>query len=229
MTYDLVVGAVHLLFVMTIAQRLFLIILPRYTFIDPVSANAENSDGDYPFRGMLSRSRRYPLLKAFGVSVLIFGIGGSTTLVVPESSQLAVVILVITSLGILASLVPAIKKTEKTFELGIYLIMIFCMVIASKADLRNIDFAAILIAAYVALVVFGSMLIQTLLSWVFRIDADTCLITSTALICNPAMVPIVAAAIRNREIIFSGITVGIIGLAAGNYLGIFVAWILERL
>jgi len=228
-TYDLVVGAVHLLFVMTIAQRLFLIILPRYTFIDPVSANAEKSDGDYPFRGMVSGSRRYPLLKAFGVSVLIFGIGGSTTMVVPESSQLAVVILVITSLGILASLVPAIKKTEKTFELGIYLIMIFCMVIASKADLRNIDFAAILIAAYVALVVFGSMLIQTLLSWVFRIDADTCLITSTALICNPAMVPMVAAAIRNREIIFSGITVGIIGLAAGNYLGIFVAWILERL
>lgn len=169
-TYDLVVGAVHLLFVMTIAQRLFLIILPQYIFIDPVAANAENADGDYPFRGMLSGSRRYPLLKAFGVSVLIFGIGGATTLVVPESSQLAVVILVITNLGIVASLFPATKETERTFELGMYLIMTFCMVIASKADLWNIDYTAFLIAAYVALVVFGSMLIQTLMSWVFRID-----------------------------------------------------------
>ena len=110
-----------------------------------------------------------------------------------------------------------------------YLIMIFCLVIASRADLRNIDFVALMIAAYVALVVFGSMFIQALLSWIFKIDADTCLITSTAMICNPAIVPVVAGAIKNREIVFSGISVGIIGLAMGNYLGIFVAWILERI
>ena len=228
-TYDLVVGAIHLLFVMTIARRLFLTILPRYTYIDPASAHAEGFDEDYPYRGMLKKNRRLPLLKAFGASVLIFGIGGATTLVVPESSQLAVVILVITTLGIAASLVPAINRTEKTFELGMYLIMIFCLVIASRADLRNIDFVALMIAAYVALVVFGSMFIQALLSWIFKIDADTCLITSTAMICNPAIVPVVAGAIKNREIVFSGISVGIIGLAMGNYLGIFVAWILERI
>jgi uncharacterized membrane protein len=228
-TYDLVVGAFHLLFVMTVAQRLFLTFLPRYKFIDEGSAGKGDFDGEDPYWGMLKKSIRRPLLKAFGAALLIFGIGGATTLFIPDSSQMAVVILLITSLGIGASLIPAINRIEKSFELGMYLIMIFCMSIASLADLRSINFVAVMIAAYVALVVFGSMLIQALLSKLFKIDADTFLITSTAMICNPALVPVVAGALRNREIIFPGISVGIIGYAIGNYLGIFMAWFLEKL
>lgn len=226
-TYDLVVGAIHLLFVMTIAQRLFLTFLPKYKFLDPDSAQKGVFDGDDPYWGMFKKKIRRPLLKAFGIAVLIFAIGGASTLVVPESSQMAVVILIITTLGIAASFLPAVNKIEKSFELGMYIIMIFCMVIASRADLSNISFTAMIIAAYVALVVFGSMLIQALLSKIFKVDADTFLITSTAFICNPAIVPIVAGSLKNREVIFSGITVGIIGLAVGNYLGILVAWILN--
>jgi uncharacterized membrane protein len=126
-------------------------------------------------------------------------------------------------------LIPAVKKLDKSFELGMYLILIFCMVIASRADLRNIDLVAMMIAAYVAFVVFGSMIIQAFLSWIFKIDADTYIITSTAMITNPAVVLAVAGALRNREIVFSGLSVSIIGLAVGNYLGIFLAWLLERI
>jgi len=228
-TYDLLIGAFHLLFVMTIAQRLFLSFLPAYSYIDPASGNTINPEGDDPYWGLLKKNMALPLLKAFGIAAVIFGIGGAATLIVPESSQMTVVILIITTLGIVASLFPAIRKIDKSFELGMYLILIFCMVIASRADLRNIDFVALMIAAYVALVVFGSMLIQALLSWIFKIDADTYIITSTALITNPAVVLVVAGALKNREIVFSGLVVAIIGLATGNYLGIFMAWFLERI
>ena len=228
-TYDLVIGAFHLLFVMTIARKFFGLILPKYKYIDPGAASEVNALNDEPYWGLHRKEERLPLMKAFGASVLIFGVGGAASLVVPESSQLAVVILIITTLGILASLIPAIHRIKKSFELGMYLIMIFCMVIASRADLWNIEFKVLILASYVALVVFGSMLIQALLSWIFRIDTDTFIITSTALICNPAIVPVVAGALRNREIIFPGLSVGIIGLAAGNYLGILVAWILEKI
>ncbi|MDZ7635795.1 MAG: DUF819 family protein [Bacteroidales bacterium] len=228
-TYDLVIGAFHLLFVMTVAQRLFLSFLPGYSYIDPASGNAAASDVGDSLWGMLKRNMALPLLKAFGVAVVIFGVGAAATLFVPESSQMTVVILIITSLGIMASLIPAIKKMDKSFELGMYLILIFCMVISSRADLRNIDLVAMMIAAYVVLVVFGSMLIQAFLSWIFKIDADTYIITSTAMITNPAVVLAVAGALKNREIVFSGLSVSIIGLAVGNYLGIFMAWFLERI
>ncbi len=228
-TYDLVIGAFHLLFVMTIAQRLLLMFLPAYSYIDPASGNLGKADGEDPYWGLLKKKTVVPLMKSFGIAVLIFGIGGAASLLVPASAQMAVVILIITTLGIAASLIPAVKKLDKSFELGMYLILIFCMVIASRADLGNIDFVAMKIAAYVAFVVFGSMIIQAVLSWIFKIDADTYIITSTAMITNPAVVLAVAGSLRNREIVFSGLSASIIGLAVGNYLGIFMAWLLERI
>ncbi len=228
-TYDLVIGAFHLLFVMTIAQRLLLLFLPAYSYIDPASGNLGKADGEDPYWGLLKKETVGPLMKSFGIAVLIFGIGGAASLLVPASAQMAVVILIITTLGIAASLIPAVKKLDKSFELGMYLILIFCMVIASRANLGNIDFVAMKIAAYVAFVVFGSMIIQAVLSWIFRIDADTYIITSTAMITNPAVVLAVAGSLRNREIVFSGLSASIIGLAVGNYLGIFMAWFLERI
>lgn len=228
-TYDLVIGAFHLLFVMTIAQRLFLKFLPKYKYLDPATAHVGDFDGEDPYWGMLKKRVVLQLLKAFGAAVLIFAIGGAVSLIVPESSQMAVVILVITSLSIGASLMPAINKLEKSFELGMYLILIFCMVIASMADLSKIDFASMIIGGYVFLVIFGSLLIQAILSKIFKVDTDTFIITSTAFICSPPFVPVVAGALKNREIIFSGLTVGIIGYAIGNYLGVFVSWILEKM
>ncbi len=226
-TYDLVIGAVHLLFVMTIAQRFFLLFLPKYRYIDPASAHLGDFDGMDPYWGMLQKRLFIPLIKAFGVAVLIFAIGGAASMLVPQSAQMAVVILLITSLGIAASLIPSINKIEKSFELGMYFILIFCMVVASMADLSKIDFNSAMIGAYVVYVIFGSMTIQSLLSKVFKVDADTFIITSTAFICSPPFVPVVAGALRNREIIFSGITVGIIGYAIGNYLGVFISYFLN--
>lgn len=226
-TYDVVIGAFHLLFVMTIAQRLFLKFLPPYKYLDASTAHMGSFDGEDPYWGMLKKKMVIPLLKALGIAVIIFGIGGAASLLVPQSSQMAIVILLITTLGIVASLIPSINKIEKSFELGMYLILIFCMVIASMADLSKISLSSLVIGGYVVMVIFGSMIIQALLSKLFKIDADTFIITSTAFICSPPFVPVVAGALKNREIIFSGLTVGIIGYAIGNYLGVLIAWFLQ--
>ena len=228
-TYDVVVGAFHLLFVMTIAQRLFNKFLPKYSYIDPANAHLGDFDGEDPYWGMLKVKMIKPLLKALGVALIIFAIGGAATLVIPESSQMAIVILIITTLGIVGSLIPSINKIEKSFELGMYFILIFCLVIASMADLSKIDFSSLMIGVYIIYVILGSLLVHGLLSKLFKVDTDTFIITSTAFICSPPFVPVVAGALRNREIIFPGITVGIIGYAIGNYLGVITSWILERI
>jgi uncharacterized membrane protein len=214
---------------MTIAQRIALTFLPKYRFLNPAKEHSGSAEKEEPFMGLHKKHHFLPLLKVFGVSLVIFGIGGGITLLLPESSQTAAAILIITSLGIAASLIPFVNKTEKSFELGMYLILIFCLVIASMADISKMSFTSLSIASYVAFVVFGSMLVQAGLSWLFKVDADTYLITSTAFISNAGVVPIVAGALKNREIMLSGITVGIIGIAIGNYFGVLMAWILERM
>lgn len=226
-TYDLIVGAFYLLFIMTIGQRVFNAFLPRYKYLDPDTAAIGDFDGEDPFWGMLKKAVYLPLLKALGVSALIFVVSGAVSLVVPQSAQMAVVILLITTLGIAASLIPSLNRIEKTFELGMYFILVFSVVVSSMADLTRFVGSSPSILMYVTLVVFGSLLVQVLLSKIFKIDTDTVLITSTAFICSPAFVPVVAGALKNREVIVSGLTVGIIGYAVGNYLGVLVAVILK--
>ena len=70
-------------------------------------------------------------------------------------------------------------------------------------------------------------MLQLLLSKIFIIDTDTMIITSTALVCSPPFVPVVAGALRNREIVVPGITIGIVGYAIGNYLGFLLSELLK--
>jgi uncharacterized membrane protein len=74
---------------------------------------------------------------------------------------------------------------------------------------------------------FASHALHIFIARIFNIDADTVLISGSALICSPPFVPVVAGAIKNRDVILTGLVVGIAGYAVGNYLGIAVAYILK--
>jgi uncharacterized membrane protein len=80
---------------------------------------------------------------------------------------------------------------------------------------------------FVASVIAGTFIFHVLLSAMFKIDTDTTIITATALICSPPFVPVIAGVLKNKQIIISGLTVGIVGYAIGNYLGILLAAILQ--
>jgi len=229
-TYDLVLGSIYLLFLITLGRTVFGRILKPYPIgMKGVKLSMEQFDGKDPYQGIFKKQTIVPLLKAFGISVLIFGIGGGLGLMVPENSQMVIVILTITTLGILMSLVPYVNRIEKTFELGMYLILIFSLVVASMANVRHFSGAAPGLFMYITFVVFGGLILHLIFARFVRIDADTMMVTSTALICSPPFVPVIAGAIRNREVIVSGLTVGILGYAIGNYLGYFIAVLIKQL
>jgi len=226
-TYDLVIGAFYLAFIMTVGQRVFQSFLPRFPIpLDKVTV--KDLDGKDPFWGTLRREKFVPLLKAYAVAIVIFAIGAALSMIVPDNLTMVVVILAITTLGLLASLIPAIYRIDRTFESGMYLILIFSIVVASMADVRNFAGLAPGLFGYITIAVFGSLLLHVALSKVFKVDADTTIITSVALICSPPFVPVVAGALGNRHIVISGITIGIIGYAVGNYLGFLVATVLSN-
>ncbi|HNS28996.1 MAG TPA: DUF819 family protein [Tenuifilaceae bacterium] len=227
-TYDLVVGIFYLAFLMTFGQKIIRWFLPKFPVaLDKVGA--KNSDGQDPFWGILKRDKFFPLLKAYGVTLAIFAIAGILSMLVPGRLMMVVVILTITTLGILVSLIPSLNRIDKTFESGMYLILIFSLVVSSMADIRNFSGLAPGLFAYITMAVFGSLLLHVLLSRLFKVDADTTMITSVAFICSPPFVPVVAGALGNRHIIVSGITIGLFGYAIGNYLGFLVAQALKVL
>lgn len=225
-TYDLVIGVVYLAFLMTIGQKVFHRFLPKFP-ANAASKEIPRVNGKDPFWGIFRRRILIPLLKAYGITLVIAGIGGGLSLLVPNNMVMVVVILTITTLGIIASMVPAINRIEKTFESGMYLILIFSLVVSSMADVRNFGGLTPGLFGYISLAVFGSLLLHVFLSRIFKVDADTTMITSVAFICSPPFVPVIAGAIGNRQVIVSGITIGIIGYAIGNYLGVVVAYMLR--
>ena len=80
--------------------------------------------------------------------------------------------------------------------------------------------------AYIAAVMFGAILLHFFLAYVFRLDRDTVLITSTAAVFGPPFVAPVVEAIGNRAVLISGLTSGLVGFAVGNFLGISFAELL---
>ncbi len=226
-TYDMIISTVFLAFLMTVGKKFFSLFLPA--FKDDNMEEVEYTNGSDPFWGIFKREIFYPLLKAYGLTILIFAIAGGLSLLVPKNSQVVVVILTITTLSIVASTFKKINAIEKTFESGMYLILIFSVVVASMADISRFTGLTPGLFGYITLAVFGSLFLQVVLGKIFKVDADTTIITSTALICSPPFVPVVAAAINNRKVILSGITIGIIGYAVGNYLGFAIAELLKTI
>ncbi len=229
-TDDLIIGAFLLLFLITGAQRFFLLFMKPYRYnedrIDDGKTFGISEDFE-SYSGIFRRPVFLPLLKAIGFSILIFGIGAGLSLIVPENAKMAVVILCITTLGIVASLLPFVNKIGKTFQAGMYLILIFCLVVASMADISKFNLSSMPLFSYIFIAVIGSLFLHAILSAIFKINVDDFLVTTTALAMSPPFVPVIAAALKNKKVIIPGLVVGIIGYAVGNYLGVFVATVLK--
>lgn len=230
-TYDLIVGAVTLLFLMTVAQRFFLLFMRPYEPAD--RENMEGSVESYfekyeSYKGIFSRRTFPSLLGSLGLSILILGVSAGVSLLIFRELGMAFIILMITTLGISGSFIPMVKNIQKSFQGGIYLIMVFCVVLASMADISVFfQLESVPILVYVVLVVPGALLLHGILSKLFKIDVDNFLIISVALSMSPPFVPAVAASLRNREIILPGLIIGIVGYAIGNYLGVGIAYLLR--
>ncbi len=114
-----------------------------------------------------------------------------------------------------------------TFQLGQYIILIFCLVVSSMADLSKLLSTAPAMIGYVSIAVFLGFIIHVALAAIFKIDADTVIITSVAGVFSPPFVPMIAAALRNKEVVVTGVITGIIGWVIATYLGIGVAYVLH--
>ncbi|OFY65144.1 MAG: hypothetical protein A2Y71_04430 [Bacteroidetes bacterium RBG_13_42_15] len=233
-TYDTVVGAFLVLFFVSVAPRIFRAILPKFEEKNGIAVDEDlvkkETEGLDDFSGMFTKKNFFPLLKALGLSILIGGIGGVLYMFAPvkEEYRMAVMVLSVTTFGILASFIKSINKTEKTFQLGMYLILIFSLTVATKSDLRTMFGQGMWdLVFFISWCYWGSLLLHLILAKIFRIDADNFLITATAFVFSPPFVPLVANALRNKDVIVTGLTGGVIGYLLGNYFGTTLAYLLK--
>ena len=228
-SFDMLVSFIFLVFLMAFGIKLFRKFLPVADVPEAASGRTHvgqklaQSESEM-YRGIFTRRHFLPTLKAFGLSALITGIALGVSFLTTGGINMIALILTLTTLSIAASFIPAVKKWEKSYDAGMYLVLIFSLVVASMVDLRSLDFnEGLWLLLYITFAIFGSLFLQILLGKLFKVDADTTVITSVAMINSPLFVPVIADSMKNRRIILTGITIGIIGYAVGNYLGVLLA------
>jgi len=233
---DTVIGALYILFYITVAKYVFgwFLKIPEPAVDD---ATPDPHPGRELYDSVLQKrfpfivdvlrvSPRLPLARNVGLTFVSVGAAFALSLAFPPGSQTMVVILGITTIAIALSFAKPVRETQGSFALGEYFILVFSFSAGSMGDVRRILGASPMVFLLVAYTVLASMVIHVILSRMFRLDRNTMMISSTAAICSPPFVGLVAGALGDKKIIAPGITAGIVGYAVGNYLGVLVARVL---
>lgn len=223
-SYDMIISLLYLTFLLSIGIKLFRKILPSSDKQSTETDMQETMPTDEEYKDFFKRKNLIPTLGAIGLSILILALAGALSMLFASSYQMVVIILTLTTLGIVASFIKPVRNIKKSYDAGMYIVLIFSVVVASMANLSKLNLTGgAYIFLYIAFVVFGSLIIQTLLSKLFKIDGDTMIVSSVALINSPPFVPLIATAMGNRKVIITGLTVGLVGYAVGNYIGFIIA------
>jgi len=127
---------VILLFLITAAKPFFGLWLRPYKKHTEGENQPEIDVADFEsYEGFFKRKTFPSTLKALGIALVIFGTGFGMTFLFKGDAKDTAAVLTVTTLGILASLVPSINRIKSSFQLGMYFIYVFCVIVASKADI----------------------------------------------------------------------------------------------
>ena len=128
-------------------------------------------------------------------------------------------ILIVTTLGLLASATPA-RKLPAAQPIALAIIYVYVARVGATMDLSAIDWSQTLGfigMAYLWIFIHGLFILGG--AWLFRVDMHTVAIASAANIGGAASAPVVAA--HHREsLVPASILMALIGYAVGNYLAI---------
>ena len=227
-SFDMVVSFIYLTFLLSIGIRLFRRWLPVEKSND--DQEIKEQENEQPFKGLFTKQGLRDAGVLLAVDALIIGISAGLGLLAGDGAFMTVLILSLTTLGIAVSFWKPIKKRKYGYEIGMYCIYVFSVVVASMADLRSLSISGSLnMLGYLTFVIFFSLLLEVLAAKPLKVDADTMTVSSVAYICSPPFVPMMAAAMKNKSVLASGLAVGVVGYAVGNYLGFLIARLLETL
>ena len=250
-TYDIVICFIYFVFLLGGGIRLFRWLYGEKTKLSISEKDAEiikqemaavkenpykglNSKKGYTQMGKILSLTLAVVVVAFGMAYLIGWLAGADLANFMNEKKggwfMAPFILMLTTLGIGLSFWKPVRKLHRSYDLGMYLIYIFSLAIASMADLSNLKIMENLqIIGFLAFTIFVSLFIHALICRIFKVNADSMVISSVAFINSPPFVPMIANAMKNRAALVTGISSGLIGYAVGNYLGIAMAKLLPTI
>ncbi len=235
-SYDIVISFLYLVFLVSVGYKMF-----RWLYGEKGQTSLSESDKAEldrqiaeatrnPYKGLWSKAGLVELANTVGFTIIAVGIAAAVALPCGDDWFMVVFILVLSTLGVLFSFLKPVRKLERSFDIGMYLIYIFSVAMASMADFSELKLAdGLNQILFLTITVFGSLLLHAIFCRVMRVDADSMTVSSVSFINSPPFVPMMVAVLKNRKTLIVGLGAGIVGYAAGNYFGVLMASLLELL
>ena len=181
------------------------------------------------YSGMFEKKNFIGMMKGLGLSFIFLAIGAGLALLITGTLSELVIILTITTLSIIASFFKPIRELPKTFELGMFFILIFSVIVASMFNIHSVNGGSLYIGGFVLWIMGVSIVLHLILCRIAKVSGDLFCVCQVGLLCSPPFVPPIAGAMKNKKVLISGIVVGLVGYAVGTYLGALLSLVLGGL
>ncbi len=234
-SYDILISFLYFVFLFSCGIRLFRRLYgeKKVSISQQEQREIEHyieTEKQNPYNGLWSKKGLAQMGKILLVTIAVVALSAGTAILVPEQWFMVVFILMLTTLGVASSFIRQVRELDSAYDIGMYLIYIFSITIASMADFSNLDFVGgVNQLAFMTVAVFLSLFIHAIGCRLLKVDADSMVISSVAFINSPPFVPMVSAAMHNKRALVTGLGAGIVGYAVGNHLGVLVAQMLSWL
>ncbi len=235
-SYDIVISFLYLVFLVSVGYKLFRRLYgERSTRVltEEDRAELEREIAEQkrnPYAGLWSKDGMRELAKIMGVTLIIVAVSALATLLFPAEWFMVIFILVLSTLGVVCSFFKPIRALRRSFDIGMYLIYIFSIAMASMADFSTLNLAnGVNQILFLLIAVFGSLLLHALFCRIMRVDADSMTASSVAFVNSPPFVPMMVVAMKNKGALIVGLGAGIVGYALGNHFGVLMAKVLEMI
>ena len=195
--------------------------------IDTLDADKVAEDTFEQYSDMFTLKNFPKMMFGLLLSLVCLAVGVGLSMLLTGTLNELVVILTITTLAIALSFVDKIRTLRKTFELGMFFVLIFSVVVASKFNIAAIDGSVVGLLLFVLSVLLFAVTIHLILCRIFKVDGDLFTVTIVGMLCSPPFIPPIVSAMKNKKVLISGITIGLVGYAIGTYLGVGLAYFLK--
>lgn len=227
LTIEMLVTFPLIVFIVGGGFRLFRRLLP-YKEPENVASNVEVTMTDVEnYTGMFQRETFTKTLMGLALSAVFLIAAVGVSLIITGGLNEMIIILLVTTFAIIASFSKQIRAIPKTFELGMILILMFSIVVASQFNFYTLQSSAIILIEFVLLVLIVATTLHLLFCRFAKVEGDLFVVANIGLLCSPPFIPPIVGAMGNKKVLVSGLAIGLVGYAVGTYLGIALSLILE--
>lgn len=234
-SYDIIISFFYFIFLFSVGIRMFrrlygekskVLTAEDKAEIDRQIALAKRN----PYKELLTKAGLKQVGWILLATIAVVGVSAAVALIMPQGWFMTVFILMLTTLGVACSFVKPIRSLTLSYDIGMYLIYIFSLAIASMADFSSLDLAGgVNQFAFMTFAVFVSLTVHAIFCRVMKVDADSMVVSSVAFINSPPFVPMASAVMKNRNALVTGLAAGVAGYALGNHFGVLMEKLLSLL